>query len=63
VWFLSIAAIVIGHVVAVYVAHVYAMRVFPTVKDAIRSQYPMMALMVGYTMVSLWIVAQPIVAH
>jgi len=26
-----------------------------------RSQYPMLALMVGYTVLSLWIIAQPIV--
>ena len=28
-----------------------------------QSQYPMLALMVGYTMMSLWILAQPIVAE
>ncbi|MEX2599022.1 MAG: hypothetical protein WD533_05125, partial [Dehalococcoidia bacterium] len=59
-WIVNVAAIVIGHIVAVYVAHVYALRVFPPA-TALRSQYPMMALMVGYTMISLWIVAQPIV--
>lgn len=61
VWFLSIAAIVIGHIIAVYVAHVYALRMFPGKGDAVRSQYPMLLLMASYTMVSLWIVAQPIV--
>jgi hypothetical protein len=61
VWYLSIAAIVIGHIIAVYVAHVYALRAFPGKGDAVRSQYPMLVLMAGYTMVSLWIVAQPIV--
>ena len=61
VWYLSIAAIVIGHIIAVYVAHVYALRTFPGKGDAVRSQYPMLVLMAGYTMVSLWIVAQPIV--
>ena len=59
-WYLSIAAIVIGHIIAVYVAHVYALRTFPGKGEALRSQYPMLALMTGYTMVSLWIVAQPI---
>ena len=61
VWVLSIAAIVIGHVVAVYVAHVYAVRTFAGRGAAVRSQYPMLVLMVAYTMVSLWIVVQPIV--
>jgi hypothetical protein len=61
VWFVSVTAIVAGHVIAVYVAHVMALRVFPTVRQAIVSQVPMMALMVAYTMVSLWILSQPIV--
>lgn len=60
-WILSISAIVLGHIIAVYVAHVYAVRMFPGKGQAVRSQYPMLGLMAGYTMVSLWIVAQPIV--
>ena len=59
-WAASVAAIVVGHAAAVFAAHVYALRAFPTRRQAVRSQYPMLALMVGYTMVSLWIVAQPI---
>ena len=35
----------------------------PSVDSGLRSQYPMLALMVGYTMMSLWILAQPIVAE
>ena len=60
VWFVGVGAIVIGHVIAVYVAHVISMRRFGSRGAALRSQYPMVALMVGYTVVSLWIVAQPI---
>jgi hypothetical protein len=60
-WYASVAAIVLGHVVAVYVAHVIALRAFATRRAAIRSQLPMLVLMVGYTIVSLWIIAQPIV--
>jgi hypothetical protein len=29
--------------------------------SARRSQYPMLVLMIGYTMLSLWILAQPII--
>lgn len=61
VWALSVAAIVVGHVAAVYLAHVTALREIPERRYALRSQYPMLALMVAYTMVSLWILAQPIV--
>jgi len=60
-WFFSVAAIVLGHVAAVYLAHAEAIRLFGTRQAALRSQIPMLALMVGYTMISLWIVAQPIV--
>lgn len=61
VWYASVAAIVAGHVAAVYLAHAMALRVFRDRRAALRSQYPMLALMIGYTMVSLWIIAQPIV--
>ena len=61
VWYVAVAAIVIGHIVAVYLAHVMAMRVFAEPRRALISQFPMLALMVGYTTISLWILAQPIV--
>ena len=60
-WFLGVSAIVLGHIVAVYIAHMIALRVFENRQQAIRSQYPMLGLMVLYTVVSLWIIAQPMV--
>ena len=54
-------AIVLGHVTAVYLAHLKAFRVVDEKGVARRRQYPMLGLMVGYTTMSLWIVAQPIV--
>jgi hypothetical protein len=60
-WYLAVVAIVLGHVVAVAVAHTVALREYATRRAALRSQLPMLVLMVGYTMVSLWIIAQPIV--
>ena len=59
-WITSVISIVAGHVVAVYVAHVVALKRLPNRAAALRSQYPMLVLMVSYTMVSLWILAQPI---
>jgi hypothetical protein len=61
VWYISTAAIVIGHIVAVYLAHCVALKLYPDRHLALRSQWPMLALMVCYTMTSLWIIAQPIV--
>ncbi|HSB71595.1 MAG TPA: hypothetical protein VLT62_19890 [Candidatus Methylomirabilis sp.] len=60
-WYSAVVAIVAGHIIAVYLAHLVALRTFRDRNPALRTQYPMSALMVGYTMVSLWILAQPIV--
>ena len=61
VWYVSLSAIVTGHVAALYLAHLLSLREFADRRAAVRSQWPMLALMVGYTMLSLWIIAQPIV--
>ena len=59
-WLLAVAAIVVGHIISVFLAHAIALRTFKDRRIALRSQLPMLVLMVGYTMVSLWILAQPI---
>jgi hypothetical protein len=59
-WLLAVAAIVVGHIISVFLAHTIALRTFKERGLALKSQVPMLALMVGYTMVSLWILAQPI---
>ena len=61
VWFISLAAIVIGHVVSVYLAHVTSLRLSTRAPNALRGQIPMLALMALYTVSSLWIIGQPIV--
>ncbi len=62
IWNTALIAIVAGHVFALCVAHFVALRVFATTRAALRSQYPLLVLMVGYTMASLWILLQPIVS-
>jgi hypothetical protein len=61
VWYVALITIVAGHVIAVYVAHLSALRHFGEARAAFYSQIPMMVLMVAYTMSSLWIISQPIV--
>ncbi len=58
VWYSQIALIIIGHIAAVYVAHMEALQVFS--KNTLLSQLPILGLMVFYTVISLWIIAQPI---
>ena len=60
VWYLQVVLIVVGHVIAVYLAHLRAGERFKTASAVLVSQYPMLLLMVAYTMTSLWILAQPI---
>jgi len=62
VWFAQIILIVLGHVIAVYLSHLKAGEKFRTAQRVLLSQYPMLLLMVMYTMTSLWILAQPITA-
>jgi hypothetical protein len=59
-WYTAVAAIVCGHVVAVWLAHVRAMQIFRVRSAALRSQVPLTALMVVYTLVSLSILAEPL---
>jgi hypothetical protein len=60
-WFggLAIAFVLLGHLLAVWVAHASAYEVFPGRLQAVRSQYPFVTVMVLYTMTSLWIVSAP----
>jgi hypothetical protein len=60
IWFFSVAVIVVGHIIAVYLAHLRAMRIYPDQSLAMKSQIPMLGLMVLYTVVSLWIISRPI---
>lgn len=60
-WYSAVVLIVAGHAIAVFVAHLEAWRMFGNRRDALASQIPLLALMVAYTMLSLWILAQPIV--
>ena len=60
VWYADIVLIVLGHVIAVFLSHLRAGERFRTAQRALLSQYPMLVLMVLYTMNSLWILAQTI---
>jgi polyferredoxin len=59
IWLIMIAFILFGHVWSLVVAHRIALHVFPDRRLALRSQLPMLACMVAYSALSLWIIAQP----
>lgn len=61
VWYVAVVAIILGHVIAVWLAHLTAISLYADKHRALLSQIPMLILMVLYTMTSLWILSQPIV--
>lgn len=61
-WWSQVLLIVVGHIVAVVAAHAVAIDRYPTVASARRGHIPLVALMIGYTVLSLWIISRPIVS-
>jgi hypothetical protein len=58
VWYVQVAALVVGHVVALTLAHDRALAVYDTLRNASRSQYFMLAVMVGFTCFGLFLLSQ-----
>jgi hypothetical protein len=59
-WYVAVAVIVAVHVVAVFLAHRHLVAAGDGQVRARRSEYPWLAAMVAYTMLSLWLLAQPL---
>ncbi len=62
VWHSQVGMILLGHIVSVWLAHRVALQVFGTRGKAMKSQLPMLALMIAFTIAGLWILAQPLTA-
>jgi hypothetical protein len=61
VWYFQVVLIIAVHIVAVVQAHRFLGRAARTEAAARRSEWPWIVAMVGYTMTSLWLLAQPLV--
>lgn len=59
IWLTQAGAVVGGHVIAIVLAHVLAVRLFQTRRAAVLSQAPLALFMVGYTFFGLWLLASP----
>jgi hypothetical protein len=57
IWYVQVAALVLGHVAGLTLAHDRALSVYRRVRDATRSQYWMLAVMVGFTSLGLWLLS------
>jgi hypothetical protein len=58
IWYVQVAALVIGHVAGLAVAHDRAVGLFKTPRMALWTQYPMLVLMVLFTVGGLWVLSQ-----
>lgn len=60
VWWIAFAALIAGHSLSVLAGHRRALILFGDPRVALRSQIPMTIAMIGLTVLSLWILSQPI---
>jgi hypothetical protein len=58
IWSVQVCALVLGHALALVLAHDRALAVYASARDAVRSQYPMLALMVVYTLLALALISE-----
>ena len=58
VWYVQVAALVVGHVTGLTLAHDRALALFRDPRSAARSQYWMLAVMIGFTCFGLFLLSQ-----
>jgi hypothetical protein len=57
IWYVQVAALVCGHVAGLTLAHDRALATYSNVREATRSQYWMLVVMVGFTSLGLWLLS------
>jgi hypothetical protein len=57
-WYIQVAFVVLGHVCALALAHDRALVLYESPRTAIRSQYWMLGVMIGFTSLALWLLSQ-----
>jgi hypothetical protein len=57
-WYWQVGLVVLGHVAALTLAHDRAIAIYKQARQAVRSQYWMLAVMVAFTSLALWLLSQ-----
>jgi hypothetical protein len=57
-WYIKVGVIVAGHVAALVLAHDRALAIYRDAKEAVRSQYWMLGVMLGFTLLAVWLVSE-----
>ncbi|MFQ5599549.1 MAG: YHS domain-containing protein [Candidatus Krumholzibacteriia bacterium] len=58
-WLLQVFFVAVGHVFSLWAARRAATSLFPDARAALRSQVPMLAAMILFSIMSLWLLKQP----
>jgi hypothetical protein len=58
VWYVQVGALVIGHVAGLVLAHDRALAISADARATLRAQYPLLVLMVLYTVGGLWLLSR-----
>jgi hypothetical protein len=57
IWYVQVGALLLGHASGLALAHDRALALYKQTHDAIRSQYWMLVVMVGFTSLGLWLLS------
>jgi hypothetical protein len=57
IWYVQVLALVSGHVSGLALAHDRALATYRSTQEAVRSQYWMLVVMVGFTCLGLWLLS------
>jgi hypothetical protein len=57
-WYWQVGFVVAGHIAGLVLAHDRALVLYRDAKEAVRSQYWMLGVMVGFTSLALWLLSQ-----
>jgi hypothetical protein len=57
IWYVQVGALLLGHVCGLVLAHDRALALYARARDATRSQYWMLAIMVAFTSLGLWLLS------
>ncbi|MDX6698218.1 MAG: hypothetical protein QOE65_1615 [Solirubrobacteraceae bacterium] len=57
IWYVQVGALVAGHVAGLILAHDRALAIYDDVREATRSQYWMLMVMIGFTSLGLWLLS------
>jgi hypothetical protein len=57
IWYVQVGALIVGHVCGLMLAHDRALALYRGARQAARSQYWMLVVMVGFTSLGLWLLS------